>query len=151
VPLLRLLSSRSSPSRRSRRSKRYTWKIGKAGPIGGDDETIGGDRSRGDDEIVRASWLSGSVRVSEEAGVEAGDLEVVVLDWNRPKDLRDVGVARGPTAMVGEFDADEELRCRHRGNCHVVLIPYDLVEQNPAPLRVDEDRGIEDQSSQLGS
>ena len=83
--------------------------------------------------------------------MDASHVEVVVLDRDRREHLRDVRVAARTPPSVGELDADKELCCRHRGNCDVVLIADDLIERDRAPLCVDDDRRVQNQSSQRRS
>ena len=84
--------------------------------------------------------------VREKGGVHTGDLNVVILDGHGVQDAAYEGGARRAPGVVGEFNSHEQLRCRYRGDRHVVLIGNQAIESPAAPFCIDEDRGVDNQA-----
>ena len=118
-----------------------------AARVCGDECPVGGDRGRGDDQIVRTSWPSTPLRVGQQICVRRGDHRGVVLDAEGPRDAVDVDGAGGLAFAARQLDADQKFGQRDGGDGNVIFVA-DLFGQRrgrPAFCR-HEDRGIEDQS-----
>ena len=79
------------------------------------------------------------------------DVEVVRLDGQRSQHIADVARARSTLPAAGQLDAEEQLGGGHGGYGDIVVVVDEGVERGAAPLRVDEDRRVDDQAVQRRS
>jgi hypothetical protein len=82
--------------------------------------------------------------------VFAGDLEVVVLDWDRREQRLDVRPPLRTAACTSELDSKEELRHRDGSDRAFILVGNERADPHSVTLGTDEDGRIEDQSGQIG-
>src|ERR1044071_2530811 len=77
-----------------------------------------------------------------------GDVEVVGLDRDGLETRGDKPLTLAPSASFCQLNADFQLRHGDRGDSDVIAVADHLVQRVAAPLGVDQDRRIEDQSRQ---
>ena len=89
-----------------------------------------------------------SSRVREQAGVDASDLQVVLLDWNGRENSFDEGGTAPPVPRIGELDSNQQLGRGDGGNRDVVLVVDQTLDGVAHALGSDKNRRVENQPFQ---
>ena len=122
--------------------------IAKGRGVGGDNGAVRGRCGGGDDEIVRSSRDALSTDRDQESGVGGSDIEVVAQDRNSRDDVVHERLAPGAVPAFGQLNSDAQFGHRDCGDGYIVFITDQLVEVVARPLRIDQERRIEEQPVQ---
>ena len=80
--------------------------------------------------------------------MRCGDFGVVVDDRDDLCDFVDELLTSCSMGIVGELDTHDEFGDGDRSNCHLVFVGDELLERRSRAVGVDQERGVEQESTQ---
>jgi len=133
---------------RRRVPHRHAWELVEATRVGGDDDPVGCERRRSDQQVVGSARSSESSHVREQRCVCPRDDDVVALDRHCLEQRLYELLPAFPPARSSELDADKQLGRGDSRDHYIVFVSNDPVKIRASPLSSHQDRCVENQSVQ---